>query len=185
MFEEYTLESQLNNIVYKKVVRDPYPVPTPLIDDSVQRNELSDLKAERIQRPPTKQEYLDLLDSLTTQISDIAAQNATITLNNAAARKAVDDKYTADIATAKLDQVNIGAALCNCINYQLNQTEWYVVKDNGLTDAQQVKADAWRTAQMNIVYEEPTIGAAVAKYDTLLTTKPKYDLAWEAKEKAL
>ena len=179
MIEDYTIDGQINQIVWQKVKRGEYPVPTPLVSDEVQRKELADLRAERIQRPPTKKEYFQLITTLQTEINSIEMQNKQITLDNSAARKAVDDKFDTDIAAAKLDEVNIGQALCNCINYQLNQTEWYVVKDNGLIESQQVKADAWRAAQMSIVYEEPSIELAVAKYDALVATKPKYELKWE------
>lgn len=178
MLQEVTLENELNRIVYSKVHKGSYS-PIPLVSDREVKEEIYKLKSEKVQRPPTKQEYFALLDKLNKQVADIAILNGEITAQNIAGQKAVDDKYVADIAAAKLDEKNIGEALCICINHQLNNTEWYVVKDNGLLESQQVKAEAWRTAQMNIVYEEPTIMDAVAKYDTLIATKPKYDLEWK------
>ena len=177
--QEVTLENELNRIVYDKVKRDPYPEPIPYIDGDAVRKELKDLKADKIPRPGSKIEYLNRVRQLEAQLISISEDNAIIAQENAEGRKAVDDKYTADIEAAKLDEVNIGQALCNCINHQLNATEWYVCKDSGLLESQQVKADAWRLAQMNIVFEEPTIEAAVSKYEALLTTKPKYNLTWE------
>jgi len=179
MIEDFSLENQLNKIVYSKVKRGEYPVPTPLISDEVQRKELADLRAERIPRPPTKSGYLNRIAQLNAQITDIIAENAQITLSNQAARKAVDDKYDADIAKAKLDEGNIGQALCNCINYQLNQTTWYVVKDSQLTVQTQATADGWRDAMMKITTDYPKINEAVARYESLTNTKPDIDIKWK------
>jgi len=178
MIEDYTLEGQLSQIVYSKVKRGEYPVPTPLISDAVQRKELADLKAERIPRPHTKAEYFQLVTTLQTEINSIGVQNAQIILDNAAARKAVDNKFDTDIAKAKLDEGNIGQALCNCINYQLNQTTWYVVKDSKLTIPTQATADAWRDAMMKITTDYPKINEAVARYESLTNTKPDIDIKW-------
>ena len=182
MIEDYTLESQLTQIVYQKVKRGEYPVPTPLISDESQKKEFADLKAERIPRPKTKAEYFGRLEYLTSQIASIASQNAQITLDNAAARKAVDDKFDSDIVKAKLDEANIGQALCNCINYQLNQTTWYVVKDSQLTPTKQLQADIWRDSVMKIPTDYPKINDAIARYESLTAAKPDIDIKWiEAK----
>lgn len=183
MFEDYTLENQLNRIVYSKIKRGEYPVPTPLISDEVQRKELADLKAERISRPPTKKQYFDLLAELSLQIKNIAGQNAQITIDNAAAIKAVDDKFDSDIAKAKLDETNIGQALCNCINYQLNQTTWYVVKDSQLTPTKQLQADIWRDSVMKIPTDYPKINDAIARYESLTAAKPDIDIKWSLEAK--
>ena len=179
MLQEVTLENELNQIVYSTVKKGSFS-PQPLISDLAIRNQIYDLKAEKVKRPSTKADYFALLDSLNAQILEIDNQNAVIRSQNEAGQKVVDDKYEADIAAAKLDEVNIGQALCNCINYQLNNTEWYVLNDSGLVASQQKQAEDWRTAQMNIV-SEPTIDSAVTTYNNLLDTKPKYDLQWISK----
>jgi phenylalanyl-tRNA synthetase alpha subunit len=183
MIEDYTIEFQLALIASQKVKHGEYPVPRPLISDSEQRKQLSDLKAERVQRPPTKQQYFSLLSTLQKEIEGITSENKQILIDNEAARKAVDDKYNSDIEKAKLDEANIGQALCNCINHQLNQTTWYVVKDSQLTVSKQAEADGWRDAVMRIPTDYPKINDAVARYESLTATKPDIDIKWTLEAK--
>jgi hypothetical protein len=104
---EVTTENELNSIVYQKVKKGEYPQPTPTTDYSDIQNQIDNLKNERIQRPPTKQEYFALLNSLNLQVETIKHQNEQTTLDNQKARQAVDDKFLADIETAKKDPENI------------------------------------------------------------------------------
>ena len=109
MVMKTTFEQELKEIVYGLVKRGDYPEPTPTIDDQISSvvQHLEDLKNERILRPPTAQEYFDLLDSLNSQLSDLQKQNEQILIDNKLARQAVDDKFLSDIETAKKDPVNI------------------------------------------------------------------------------
>jgi len=130
---ETTFETELNRIVYAKVASGEYPDPIAQVSDAEQRAELIGLKAGTIARPATKPGYLNRLAQLEAQIKGIAAQNKQINVDNAAARKAVDDKFSADIAEAKLDEENLMAAIRAYRNYLLAQTDWTQNSDNKLT----------------------------------------------------
>ena len=150
MIEEVTMENELNKVVYQKVQRDPYPDPTPLMDNSVQRQELSDLLAERIPRPATKDKYLSRLDELKSQIVTIDNQNAIIITKNNANNKAVDDKFTADIAAAKLDPDNMWEAIRAVRNYKLSQTDWTQTVDCQLSDEDKAAMQKYRQSLRDI-----------------------------------
>jgi hypothetical protein len=123
MIGEITLENELNRIAYQKVQRDPYPDPVPSVDAQIaaKRAQINDLKRELIPRPATKEEYIDLLDSLDSGIAVLLEENARIFEQNASAKKEVDDKFTADFEAAKLDEANIREAQGAVINYELSQ----------------------------------------------------------------
>lgn len=183
MSEDYTIKNQLSRIVYEKVKRDPYPEPKPYIDSEVVRKQLIDLKAEKTPRPKTKGEYIDLLNSLDAQLKGINAKNAQIAIDNETIRKAVDDKYTDDIASAKLDPINIGEALLICIDYQLSQTQWWTTPDCGLSSQQQLIADSWRLDMMKVIYDNADISKSLEQYNKVLTAKPKYSLKFGASDR--
>jgi hypothetical protein len=126
---EVTLENELNQIVYQKIQRGEYPSPKPSIDNKEIRKELADLKGEKIPRSATKIEYLNHLAQLDAQLIDIRQQNEQITLDNAAARKAVDEKFTADIAAAKRNPDNQWAAIRAVRNAHLAATDWTQISD--------------------------------------------------------
>lgn len=179
MFQDVTLENELIRIVNEKIKKDPYPEPIPYINGDAIKKELRDLKSDKIPRPRNKIEYLNRTRQLEAQIASIAEDNAIITQENAAAKKAVDDKFKLDIEAAKLDDVNIGQALCNCIDHELEKTVWYVTKDSGLTSTQQAKADKWREDMMMIPFSYTDINQAVAAYNTKKSEKPAYNLKWK------
>lgn len=139
---ETTLETELNRIVYEKIVREEYPAPATLVSDAEQRQELADLRAGTIDRPSTKLEYVNRLAQLEAQIKDIAAQNKQIELNNEIARKTIDYKYINDIAAAKLDEANIWKAIRNYRNYLLFQCDWTQLPYNSLSEEM---LTAWKT----------------------------------------
>jgi hypothetical protein len=179
MTEIPTIEGELEKIITVKVQRGSYPAPVPLTSDTAQRKELEDLRAERIPRPSPKMAYLARLKEIEDEIADIRDQNARIRSENDAGRKVVDNQYTADLASARMDEVNIAAALCKCIEYQLQRTAWYVIRDSNLSPEQQTIADEWRQEMMTLVTEETKIGDAVQRYTALIDEKPEYDLRWK------
>jgi hypothetical protein len=132
---EVTFDNELNNIVYQKVKRGEYPEPTPLIPDDEQRKEIEDLKFERIPRPATKMGYFNRIRQLEAQRADIRAQNDQIDLDNKAARKAVDDKFLADIENAKKDPENIRAAEVAVLVYKksIEQASSLLVSEGKIT----------------------------------------------------
>ena len=116
---EDTFESILNELVYAQVERGAYPDPTPTVEAQISEKQLAitALKNETTPRPATKTEYLALLAQLEGERDALVTQNAQIIADNATARKAVDDAYAADLATAKALQANIDEA-----NVLLTQT---------------------------------------------------------------
>lgn len=87
------------------------------------------------------------------------------------------------LASARMDEVNIAAALCKCIEYQLQRTAWYVLRDSNLSPEQQTIADEWRQEMMTLVTEETKIGDAVQRYTALIDENPEYDLRWKKSTK--
>jgi len=147
---ETTLETELNRIVYAKVARGEYPEPVAQVSDAEQRAELTGLKAGMIERPATKLEYINRLAQLEAQIKGIAAQNEQINSDNAAARKAVDDKFSSDIATAKLDEENLWDAVRGYRNYLLAQSDWTQLPDSPLTESKKAEWQENRRALRDI-----------------------------------
>ena len=62
------------------------------------------------------------------------------------------------------------------IEYQLNDTAWYMLSDSGLTSEQFTIAAQWRKDMMNIPSVYNTITDATTAYNTLISNKPKYEL---------
>jgi hypothetical protein len=100
------------------VKRGEYPERIPLVDGSEIMRQIEDLKNERVERPPTKQEYFALLESLELQFAAIKLQNEQANTDNQKARKAVDDKFLSDIETAKKDPANIREAEVRLLVYR-------------------------------------------------------------------
>ena len=121
MIEETTLEIELSKIVYNSVEKEKYPSPIQLIDDSIYRKQLEDLKQNR---PSTKTKYLSQLELINKQISNISTQNNQNNINYYKSVKEIDDKYINDIAIAKLDEANIWKAIRSYRNYLLSQCDW-------------------------------------------------------------
>lgn len=173
------IENELDSIVYGKVKRGEYP-PVPIaVQYENLAKQLNDLKKSKIPRPKTKVEYFALLESLEKQISDIKKQNESAMLEYSESKKQIDYKYSSDIELAKLDQANIGMALCKCIDYHLNDTLWCVAKDSCLSVTSQSGIDKWRKDMMNIPTTAATVTEAIATFNTLVATKPDYKIKWK------
>jgi hypothetical protein len=185
MLQEVTLENKLNEIVYQKVQRGNYPSPPLPLDEQIRikNNEIYALKAEKVPRPPTKQEYFALLESLGKEVQDLIAKQNQNNSEYQTARGLVDTKYNEDIATAKLDPINIGEALAACIDYQLTDTLWWTASDCGLSTQQRVETDTWRLDMMKIVYNYPVVSDAVVEYNKLLSVKPNYTIKFGVTDK--
>jgi len=158
---ETTFETELNRIVYAKVVRGEYPDPVAYVSDAEQREELAGLRAGTIDRPATKLGYINRLAQLEAQIKDIAKRNEQIDIENTAARKAIDDKYIADIAAAKLEEVNLMAAVRSYRNYLISQCDWTQIPDAPLTVEQKTAWQEYRQALRDIPQNYATAAAVV------------------------
>jgi hypothetical protein len=103
---------KLNEAASLTVKREEYPKPVPTIEEQirVKAQEISDLKQEKVLRPATKIEYVNLLAQLEAQKADLIAENDRIFADNVATRKAVDDKYAADLVAFISDPQNIAKA---------------------------------------------------------------------------
>lgn len=117
---------ELNHIVYQKVQRGNYPpLPQPLDEQIwVKRNEIYALKAEKVPRPSTKKEYLDLLTSLEQEVKDLVTKQETDKSTYDAECSVINNTYNDEIAAAKLDEANIWKAIRNYRNYLLSQCDW-------------------------------------------------------------
>ena len=180
MVEQRTLEQELNRVVYEVVQKGPYPSPTPTLEEQIRlkRQAIWELQNGQSPRPAPKTAFLAVVEELKDQLAELIVQNDQISQANAAARKVVDDTYQADLAAARLNPINIGTALCACIDWQLTSTVWFTLKDSGLSVAQQAKADQWRSDIMTIPFTYTVIAEAVEQYNQLLVTKPDYSLKW-------
>jgi len=147
---EVTMENELNNIVYTQVKRAEYPEQKPAISDEAQRKELADLKAEKIKRPATKKEYLDTLARLEKEIADIAVLNKQNGEETASSRKAIDDKFAADIAALKQDESNQWTAVRAVRTKLLTDCDWTQIPDVPLTDEQRKAWQEYRQALRDI-----------------------------------
>lgn len=137
-----TFEMELNNIVYKAVKRTEYPSSPIPISDAELRTELKNLKSGIIPRPKTKEEYVALLASLETQISDIKAQNEKAQVEYQTVKKTIDETFDAAIQAAKLDETNRWAAIRAYRNYLLKECDWTQLPDNSLSEESLI---AWKT----------------------------------------
>lgn len=144
------MENELNQIVYSMVTRGEYPTPATLISDEAQRKELADLKAEKIPRPSTKKEYLDTLARLEKEIADIAVLNKQNNEETASSRKAIDDKFEADIAALKQDETAQWSAIRAVRTQLLTDCDWTQIPDVPLTDEQRKAWQEYRQALRDI-----------------------------------
>lgn len=183
--QEVTLENELQKIAYQKVQRGNYPSPPLPLDEQIRlkKNQIYNLKAEKVPRPSTKKEYLDLLISLDNEVKELITKQGTDKSSYDAARSVIDNKYNEDIAAAKLDPINIGEALVKCIDYQLTETLWWTSTDCGLSTQQRVITDSWRLDMMKVVYDYPVVADAVERYNKLLILKPNYNIKFGVTDK--
>ena len=144
------MESEIISIVYQQVKRGEYPEPKPVISDEAQRKELADLKSEKIKRPATKVEYLDTLARLEKEIAEIATLNKQNNEELAATRKTINDKYEADIAALKQDEINQWAAIRAVRTKLLADCDWTQIPDVPLTDEQRKAWQEYRQALRDI-----------------------------------
>ena len=140
---EQIYETKLIEAASLTVQREEYPKATPSIEEQirVKAQEISDLKNERVPRPATKIEYINLLAQLEAQKADLIAENDRIFADNQAARKAIDDKYAADLAVAKKDPVNKWVAIRAIRNDLLQKSDWTQIPD---VPIQKDRYDAWK-----------------------------------------
>ena len=141
--EEQTYEMKLNEAASLTVQRDEYPKATPTIEDQIRAKtqEISDLKNEREPRPATKIEYINLLEQLEAQKADLIAENNQIFADNLEAKKAVDDKYAADITMEKNKPEVQWVAIREVRNHLLDGSDWTQLLD---VPMQKDQYDAWK-----------------------------------------
>lgn len=170
-------------IVYDNVVREKYPDPIPNHDEEITQLLKYDheLQSGQIPRPKTKDAYFAVLRDTENRIRELVADNKNIEALNILERKKVDDKYAADVEAAKVDETYIGKALSFCIDEQLNSTLWYTAPDSGLSIAQAGIATKWRKDIMAITETTSTITESVTKFNTLVASKPDYNIKWKKK----
>ena len=168
---------ELNRVVREYVQKGAYPEPEPTIEDQIKdkRNEIKELK-RGVGRPDTKSAYLSLLGEKQAEVDALVAENEAIKERNTAARKAVDDHYTSDIAKGLANQDYQWEALKTCADWQLNDTIWWMLHDSSLTETQVAEANAWRASIMSLRADHEAPDAALVEYNVLVESKPKWEL---------
>lgn len=120
---ETNITIELERIVSSNVKREEYPTQVSLLSDKELRQELYDLKAEKIKRPATKEEYFSRLLELETAIADIAASNKQALLEFDTERVTIDNNYSTAVEAAKKDAYNIRDAEISVLVYKTNIEE--------------------------------------------------------------
>lgn len=111
----------------------------------------------------------NLYKTWTNKIQNVSG-NKYITINS-------DDTVTYDIKSYEADILKgQWDYLIDSINYQLNETAWYMLSDSWLTSSQIIIATQWRKDIMNIHLTYKNIIDAQNEYNKLIETKPKYEL---------
>jgi hypothetical protein len=143
-------ETKLNEAANLTVKRDEYPKATSTIEGEIAAvvKQIGDLVGEKVARPGTKIEYLNLIAQLRAQRDDLVAENDRIIAENLAARKTVDDKYTAAIADFISDPQNIAKAQREAEIDRLIQEKTLLYALDGLV-ASGIVTDSERTVRLS------------------------------------
>ncbi len=111
----------------------------------------------------------DLYKTWTDTIQNVSG-NKYVTIN-------ADDTITYDLTSYEADVLSDQwICLINSIIDQLNDTAWYMLSDSALTSSQLIIATQWRKDIMNIPITYKNITDAQNEYNTLIETKPEYEL---------